>query len=314
MSTRQHLHSGTVRSNLYGGNCSDPFVARLQWAVARRWRVFAFTLSAVATGSVGLQVASAQSNPSVAARRGGLQLRIVGSVTASTRRAAWARHCFRYRRKSAVEPRDALVRELAGLVRGGVPGRMPRFEPGQVSDSDIGALVDWFLFENSQPRAGRSFYEALGPATNTQSSDTVTYVAATKHTISLGFKQFYDQNGGAERFGNPLSEEYRAYSEIDGTPRHDAVVRARPLRVCQRAGPIVARSAPQRWSSRTRTSSSWTRPRDEGGHSRPQRLQAASAELSSLFSGASHPEEARRRIRILLPAAQRVADPSLRSG
>jgi len=46
----------------------------------------------------------------------------------------------------------------------------------------------------------------------------VTYVAATHHTISLGFKQFYDQNGGAARFGNPLTEEYSGFNEVDGTP------------------------------------------------------------------------------------------------
>ena len=118
----------------------------------------------------------------------------------------------------ASEPRSALIPELTGLVRGGIPGRMPHFEPSQVSDDDVGALVDWFLFMNSQPRPGRSFYEALAPATTTQSSDTVTYVAATKHAISGAFKQFYDQQGGAARFGNPLTEEYAGFSELDATP------------------------------------------------------------------------------------------------
>jgi mono/diheme cytochrome c family protein len=117
----------------------------------------------------------------------------------------------------AQAPRDALIGELTGLIRSGIPGRMPRFEQGQVADQDVGALVDWFLFQNNQPRAGRSFYEALAPATTTQSSDNVTYVAATKHTISFGFKQFYDAQGGAARFGNPLTEEYAGYSEVDGS-------------------------------------------------------------------------------------------------
>jgi mono/diheme cytochrome c family protein len=115
-------------------------------------------------------------------------------------------------------PRSALVPELTGLIRSGIPGRMPRFETAQVSDDDAAALVDWFIFANSQPRVGRSFYEALAPATATQSSDNVTYVAATRHTISFGFKQFYDAQCGAARFGNPLTEEYSGYSEVDGTP------------------------------------------------------------------------------------------------
>ena len=119
----------------------------------------------------------------------------------------------------AAVPRDGLVTELTGLVRGGIPGRMPRFEPGQVSDQDVGALVDWFLFMNGQPRGERSFYEALAPATSTQSSDSVTYVAATRHTISGVFKRFYDEHGGAATFGNPLTEEYGGFSEIDAQPR-----------------------------------------------------------------------------------------------
>jgi mono/diheme cytochrome c family protein len=178
----------------------------------------AFTVSAVATGGVGLQVASAQSNPSVArgAQVFNQNCQICHGVYAQGRMGP---PLLPLPPEISSQPRDALVPELAGLVRGGIPGRMPRFEPGQVSDADVGALVDWFLFENSQPRAGRSFYEALEPATNTQSSDAITYVPATKHTISLGFKQFYDQNGGNARFGNPLTEEYSGFSEIDGTPR-----------------------------------------------------------------------------------------------
>jgi hypothetical protein len=117
-------------------------------------------------------------------------------------------------------PRDAIVADLSGLVRGGIPGRMPGFVPGQVSDSDVGALVDWFLFINSLPRSGgRSFYEALAPATSTESNANRTYVAATRHSISFAFKRFYEQNGGAAAFGNPLTEEYSGFSEVNGEPR-----------------------------------------------------------------------------------------------
>ena len=178
-------------------------------------------LSGLATASaialLGAQSAMAQSSPSV--QRGAqvfnANCQVCHGVYAQGRMGP---PLLPLPSEIAEAPRAAIVGELSGLVRSGIPGRMPRFEQSQVSDQDVGALVDWFLFENQQPRAGRSFYEALEPATNTQSSDTMTYVAATHHTISLGFKQFYDQNGGAARFGNPLTEEYSGYSEVDGTP------------------------------------------------------------------------------------------------
>jgi hypothetical protein len=39
------------------------------------------------------------------------------------------------------------------------------------------------------------------------------------HSISFAFKRFYDEHGGAAMFGNPLTEEYSAFSEIEGQPR-----------------------------------------------------------------------------------------------
>jgi cytochrome c5 len=114
-------------------------------------------------------------------------------------------------------PRDALIGELTGLVRSGIPGRMPMFTPNLLSDQDIGALVDWFVFINSQPHQGRSFYEAMGPVA-APSDSSITYVAATKHTISGDFKQYYDAHGGAAVFGNPLTEQYSGFSEIDASP------------------------------------------------------------------------------------------------
>jgi cytochrome c553 len=114
-------------------------------------------------------------------------------------------------------PRDALVEDLTGLIRGGIPGRMPMFPPGLVADQDVGALVDWFLFMNAQPRQGASFYDAMAPVP-APADTSVTYVAATKHTISGAFKQYYDAHGGADQFGNPLTEQYFGYSEIDASP------------------------------------------------------------------------------------------------
>jgi len=169
------------------------------------------------TAVVGVQTTLAQQGPSVArgARVFNDNCQICHGVYAQGRMGP---PLLPLPQEIATAPRTALIPELTGLVRSGIPGHMPRFETGQVSDDDVGALVDWFLFMNSQPRPGRSFYEALAPATTTQSSDTVTYVAATKHTIAGAFKQFYDQQGGAGRLGNPLTEEYAGFSELDATP------------------------------------------------------------------------------------------------
>jgi mono/diheme cytochrome c family protein len=171
----------------------------------------------ISAAGVGAQSALAQQNPSV--QRGAQvfndNCQICHGVYAQGRMGP---PLLPLPPEIASEPRTALIPELTGLIRGGIPGRMPRFETEQVSDDDVGALVEWFLFMNSQPRQGPSFYEALAPANTAASSDTVTYVAATKHTISGAFKQFYDQQGGAARFGNPLTEQYAGFSELDATP------------------------------------------------------------------------------------------------
>ena len=171
----------------------------------------------LSAAGVGTQLASAQQDPSV--QRGAQvfnnNCQICHGVYAQGRMGP---PLLPLPQEIASQPRTALIPELTGLVRGGIPGRMPRFEDGQVTDDDVGALVDWFLFMNNQPRQGPSFYESLAPANTAASSDTVTYVAATKHTISGAFKQFYDQQGGAARFGNPLTEQYAGFSELDATP------------------------------------------------------------------------------------------------
>jgi lipoprotein-anchoring transpeptidase ErfK/SrfK len=43
----------------------------------------------------------------------------------------------------------------------------------------------------------------------TPESDTFTYVSASGHTISNGFKSFWESTGGADYLGNPLTEEYK---------------------------------------------------------------------------------------------------------
>src|SRR5581483_11701429 len=39
-------------------------------------------------------------------------------------------------------------------------------------------------------------------------TDNRIYAPATKHTISAGFKTFWENSGGADYLGNPLTEEY----------------------------------------------------------------------------------------------------------
>jgi hypothetical protein len=49
----------------------------------------------------------------------------------------------------------------------------------------------------------------LGPeAAKQKDTDTWQYVAATKHSVQLGFKQFWEASGGADYLGNPLTQEY----------------------------------------------------------------------------------------------------------
>jgi hypothetical protein len=43
-----------------------------------------------------------------------------------------------------------------------------------------------------------------------------SYFPQTKHTLRLGFYQFWDKNGGLSRFGYPLSEEVDEKNVIDG--------------------------------------------------------------------------------------------------
>jgi mono/diheme cytochrome c family protein len=116
----------------------------------------------------------------------------------------------------ASQPVDAIRADLTGLVRGGIPGAMPAFDPSQLSDDDVAALTDWFLYVNKVAPNGTSFYAASAPVQPSQSTDTHTYVAATKHSVSGAFKRFWDAHGGASLLGNPITEEYFGYDETDG--------------------------------------------------------------------------------------------------
>lgn len=111
-------------------------------------------------------------------------------------------------------PRDAIIQELTGLIRGGIPGRMPMFPPDLVSDADVGPLVDYLLsLDGTVPSP--QVYEAMAPVT----SDTAqgrTFFPETSHSVGGDFLAYWRRNGGLERFGYPLTEEYNGVSPIDG--------------------------------------------------------------------------------------------------
>jgi mono/diheme cytochrome c family protein len=114
-------------------------------------------------------------------------------------------------------PRPAVVQQLTGLIRGGIPGAMPGFVPGQISDADIAALVDYLLDETAKPLPGRSYYEALQPVPAVANTDTLVFFPQTGHTVTGGFKAFWEANGGLAIFGYPITEEYAGFTE-DGAP------------------------------------------------------------------------------------------------
>lgn len=114
-------------------------------------------------------------------------------------------------------PRPAVVQQLTGLVRNGIPGAMPRFVPEQISDTDVAALVDYLFDLNTKVPSGRMFAEAVQPVAAVPDSADRTYVAQTGHTLSGAFKSFWEANGGVRLFGYPLTEEYTHIGD-DGQP------------------------------------------------------------------------------------------------
>lgn len=114
-------------------------------------------------------------------------------------------------------PRPALIQELTGLVRGGIPGAMPRFLPQQVSDDDVASLVDWFLDTNTHPEIPpeRSFYAAMSPVQPTN-DPSIRFFAETNHSLAAPFRAFWEQNGGARIFGNPITEPFQARAPQTG--------------------------------------------------------------------------------------------------
>lgn len=111
-------------------------------------------------------------------------------------------------------PRDAVVTDLTGLVRGGIPGRMPMFPADLLPDADIGPLVDYLLsLDGTLPSP--SVYEASAPTT-AEATAGRTFFAETGHSAGGDFLTYWQRNGGLTRFGYPLTEEYNGVSPIDG--------------------------------------------------------------------------------------------------
>ena len=110
-------------------------------------------------------------------------------------------------------PRPAVVQDLTGLIRNGIPGAMPRFVPEQLSDADIAALVDYLLENAANRPPGRDYYDALQPLAPVPDTADRRYFPQTRHTVSFAFKRFYEANGGVRIFGLPVTEEYTLVTE-----------------------------------------------------------------------------------------------------
>lgn len=57
-------------------------------------------------------------------------------------------------------------------------------------------------------RIAQAWLPVSGAATTAEPTETFVYVEATGHTVSNGFKSFWEATGGASYLGNPLTEEY----------------------------------------------------------------------------------------------------------
>jgi hypothetical protein len=57
-------------------------------------------------------------------------------------------------------------------------------------------------------RIARAWLPVSGAATTAEETDSFVYVEATGHTVTNGFKNFWDATGRESYLGNPLTEEY----------------------------------------------------------------------------------------------------------
>ena len=121
----------------------------------------------------------------------------------------------------AALPPAAVAQELTGLVRNGIPGAMPRFTEGQVSNDDVVHLVAYLFANAATPLPSPSLYEAIAPVTAAAVPGR-TFYAETGHSVGGEFRDFFLARGGVAMFGFPLTEEYWGVS-------HDGEVRQMQL-------------------------------------------------------------------------------------
>ncbi len=79
----------------------------------------------------------------------------------------------------------------------------------------------------NQTTAGRSFEQS--PAFPS-GSDRV-YYPETGHSLSFGFKYYWEHNGGLSIFGYPISEEFQEVNPADGKSYTVQYFEPRPLRI-----------------------------------------------------------------------------------
>jgi len=113
-------------------------------------------------------------------------------------------------------PPEELTKELTGLIRSGIPGRMPMFTPDLVSDEQVGQLVAFYLSINGT-LPGPSLYDAMAPVTAESVGDR-SFFPETGHSVSGEFRTFWQRYGGLRVFGLPLTEEYMGISPENGQP------------------------------------------------------------------------------------------------
>ncbi len=121
-----------------------------------------------------------------------------------------------------------------GLTTFGYPITSAHYELDPISGKQY--LTQWFernRFELHPENIGNAYEVLLGllgrqvtstrfddPAfmasTPVANSSTRRYFSSTSHSLSYGFKQYWEANGGLERFGYPISEEFQE-TTISGT-------------------------------------------------------------------------------------------------
>jgi mono/diheme cytochrome c family protein len=106
---------------------------------------------------------------------------------------------------------------LTNLLRNGIPAKMPAFTDEQFTDEQIPA-IGAYLGSIKGTLTGTVVYEALPPITAEEVAEGHVFFAETGHSVGGDFLAYWQEQGGLERFGYPLSEEYMGMSPIDGQP------------------------------------------------------------------------------------------------